>query len=174
MLKNNKSKAFTFICSFLPGAAEMYLGFMKNGLTLMLAFFISFMLPTALRAGDMFIALVFVVWFYGFFHARNIATSDEATFAAMEDKYIWEEFIGSKIKLDSVVANKWFAAILILIGVCALWNNVFDVVCRYIPESIWNEIYPIIRTIPGTVFSILIIVAGIMLIKGKKESIDGE
>lgn len=174
MLKNNKSKAFTFICSFLPGAAEMYLGFMKNGLTLMLAFFISFMLPTALGAGDMFIALVFVVWFYGFFHARNIATSDEATFAAMEDKYIWEEFIGSKIKLDSVVANKWFAAILILIGACALWNNVLDIVCRYIPEAIWNDIYPILSGIPGAVFAILIIVAGVMLIKGKKESIDEE
>lgn len=172
MLRNNKSKAFTFICSFLPGAAEMYLGFMKNGLTLMLAFFISFMLPTALGAGDIFIALVFVVWFYGFFHARNLAGSDEATFAAMEDRYIWEEFCESKnIKLDKVVANKWFAVILILIGVSALWNRVFDIVCRYIPESVWNDIYPVIDAVPGLVFAILVIIAGIVLIKGKKESL---
>ena len=154
MVKSNKSKAFTFICSFLPGAAEMYLGLMKNGLTLMLAFFISFMLPSALRAGDIFIAFVFVVWFFGFFHARNIAGLSDDAFAALEDKYIWEEFTGS--------------------GVCVLWNNISDIVCRYIPEAIWNDIYPILSGIPGAVFAILIIVAGVMLIKGKKESIDEE
>ncbi len=174
MVKSNKSKAFTFICSFLPGAAEMYLGLMKNGLTLMLAFFISFMLPTALRAGDIFMAFVFVIWFFGFFHARNIAGLSDDAFAALEDKYIWEEFTGSKLNIDSVVANKWFAAILILIGVCVLWNNISDIVCRYIPEAIWNDIYPILSGIPGAVFAILIIVAGVMLIKGKKESIDEE
>ena len=175
MVQKKKSNAFTFICSFLPGAAEMYMGFMKNGLTLMLVFFASFMLPTALRAGDIFIALVFVVWFYGFFHARNLASCDNDTFAAMEDKYIWEEFCDNKkIRLDSIKTNKWFALILIIIGVGALWNNIFDIVCRYIPESIWNDIYPIISAIPGVVFAILIIVAGILLIKGKKESIEND
>ncbi len=173
MVQKKKNKTLTFIFSLLPGAAEMYMGLMKNGLSLMLLFFASFMLPTMLRAGDIFIALVFVVWFYGFFHARNIAGSNEEEFAAIKDMYIWEEFGGQNaIKLDSKRANKILAAILIIIGVSALWNNVFDIVCRYIPENIWDEIYPIISAVPGVVVAILIIVAGIMLIKGKKESIE--
>ncbi len=35
-----KSRFFTFIFSFCPGAAEMYMGFMKNGVTLMAIFFL--------------------------------------------------------------------------------------------------------------------------------------
>ncbi len=172
MVQKKKNKTLTFLCSLLPGAAEMYMGFMKNGLTLMLIFFASFMLPTVIGAGDIFIALVFVVWFYGFFHARNIANSDDEAFAQLKDKYIWEEFSGKTgIRLDSSKANKWIAAILIIIGASALWNNIADIAVRYIPESAWNEIYPIISAVPGLIFAILVIIAGIMLIKGKKESI---
>ncbi|MBR5361311.1 MAG: hypothetical protein IK123_10515, partial [Lachnospiraceae bacterium] len=78
------------------------------------------------------------------------------------------------LKLDEVVANKWFAAILILIGISALWNNIFNIVCKYIPEAIWDDIYPIISAIPGAFFAILIIIAGIMLVKEKKKSITDE
>ncbi|MBR5359864.1 MAG: hypothetical protein IK123_03145 [Lachnospiraceae bacterium] len=172
MVQKKKNKTLTFIFSLLPGAAEMYMGLMKNGLSLMLIFFASFMLPTMLRAGDIFMALVFVVWFFGFFHARNVASSNDEEFAAIKDMYIWEEFDGNLgIKLDSKKANRILAAILIIIGVSALWNNVFDIVCRYIPENIWDEMYPVISAIPGVVVAILIIAAGIILIKGKKESI---
>ena len=172
MVQKKKNKTLTFIFSLLPGAAEMYMGLMKNGLSLMLIFFASFMLPTMLRAGDIFIALVFVVWFFGFFHARNVANSNDEEFAAIKDMYIWEEFDGNLgIKLDSKKANRILAAILIIIGVSALWNNVFDIVCRYIPENIWDEMYPVISAIPGVVVAIIIIAAGIILIKGKKESI---
>ena len=34
-----KSKGWTFICSLLPGAGEMYMGFMKQGAVLMTLFF---------------------------------------------------------------------------------------------------------------------------------------
>ena len=42
MKQKKKNKFFTFIFSLLPGAAEMYMGFMKNGLSMMVMFFISF------------------------------------------------------------------------------------------------------------------------------------
>ena len=175
MVQKKKNKTLTFLFSLLPGAAEMYMGLMKNGLSLMLIFFASFMLPTMLRAGDIFIALVFLVWFFGFFHARNVANTGDEEFAALKDMYIWEEFGGrDAIKLDSKKANRIFAAILIIIGVSALWNNIFDIVCRYIPENIWDEIYPVINSIPGVVVAVLIIVAGIVLIKGKKEGISDD
>ena len=43
MKQKKKSRFLTFIFSFLPGAAEMYMGFMKNGFSLMMIFFLSFM-----------------------------------------------------------------------------------------------------------------------------------
>ena len=39
MKPKKKNKFFTFLCSFLPGAAEMYMGFMKMGISLLVVFF---------------------------------------------------------------------------------------------------------------------------------------
>ena len=38
MKQQKKGKFFTFIFSFIPGAAEMYMGFMKQGVSLMADF----------------------------------------------------------------------------------------------------------------------------------------
>ena len=38
-MSRKKSKGWTFICSLLPGAGEMYMGFMKQGVSIMGLFF---------------------------------------------------------------------------------------------------------------------------------------
>ena len=38
-----------------------------------------------------------------------------------------------------------------------------------IPEAWWDAIYPVVSKIPGILISIIIIIAGIKLISGKKE-----
>ena len=40
MKTKKKSRFLSFCFSFLPGAAEMYMGFMKTGMSLMLVFFL--------------------------------------------------------------------------------------------------------------------------------------
>ena len=40
-MKNKKSRFWVFVFSFLPGAGEMYMGFMKMGLSLMLGFMLT-------------------------------------------------------------------------------------------------------------------------------------
>ena len=72
MKQQKKNSFFTLVFSFMPGAAEMYMGFMKNGLSLMGIFALGFIIPVVLRVNDVFILPVIVVWFYGFFHARNL------------------------------------------------------------------------------------------------------
>ena len=61
---------FVFCFSFIPGAVEMYMGFMKNGVSLMVTFMVfcvglmlDFSLLSGLAAG-----LAVVTWFYAFFH----------------------------------------------------------------------------------------------------------
>ena len=73
MKQKKKNKFFTFIFSLLPGAAEMYMGFMKNGLSMMIIFFITFLPMAAFNSMEFMMLLSAVVWFYGFFHARNSA-----------------------------------------------------------------------------------------------------
>ena len=57
MKQKKKSRFLTFIFSFLPGAAEMYMGFMKNGFSLMMIFFLSF-IPAMLFDGLGFLMML--------------------------------------------------------------------------------------------------------------------
>ena len=71
MKQKKKNKFFTFIFSLLPGAAEMYMGFMKNGLSMMVMFFISFVPMILFDYMEFMMLLSIVLWFYGFFYAMN-------------------------------------------------------------------------------------------------------
>ena len=171
MKPTKKNSFFTFIFSFLPGAAEMYMGFMKNGFSLMAVFALLcallFLGPTA--------PLVAIVWFYGFFHARNLAKLDDASFAAFEDVYVWEEFEGGKkLNIPSGKLRTGFAVVLLFLGVSMIWSYVSDIVIKFIPEAYWDYMYPAIKDIPSLVVAIILIVLGIVLIRGKKKTLTEE
>ena len=173
MKQKRKSRFFTFIFSFIPGAAEMYMGFMKNGVTLMLAFFMSFLPFTFLSSLGILSLIGGVVWFFAFFHARNVAGLSDEEFYSMEDKYIWEEFSDFKgIGVERNTLRKWIAVILIVLGVAQLWNYIYELMVRMIPESYWDVIYPVLRDIPQVVMAILVILFGVYLIIGKKKELD--
>lgn len=173
MKPKRKNTFFTFVCSFLPGAAEMYMGFMKMGVGLMAIFFACLMIPGLFRLSDVTIGAAALVWFYGFFHARNMAACDSAEFESITDHYIWEEFNrGKAIHLPEGTARKWLSACLILLGAGILWNNFADLADRMIPDYLWETLAPIVHNIPEVVLSVFLIILGIYLIRGKKEELD--
>ena len=176
MKQKKKNKFFTFIFSLLPGAAEMYMGFMKNGLSMMIIFFITFLPMAAFNSMEFMMLLSAVVWFYGFFHARNIAGLDDCDFNDLNDIYIWEEFGDFKWKdYDNKKIAKWIAILFIFIGVAQLWDYLFyEIICRLIPGDYWNDIYPVIKDIPQVIFAILFIIIGINMIRGKKKELDSK
>jgi hypothetical protein len=174
MKQKRRNRFFTFIFSFLPGAAEMYMGFMKNGVTLMSLFFLSFA-PMVFFSSLEFISVIgVIVWFYGFFHARNYAAMNDAEFFGMEDRFVWEELGDVQIKafhIKSETVKKWIAAALIFIGVAQLWDYFFDAMVRLIPESYWDHIYPFLREVPQVALAVLFIVVGFRMILGKKKEL---
>ena len=173
MKQKRKNRFFTFIFSLLPGAAEMYMGFMKNGLTLMVLFFLSFIPMVFFSSLEFLMALGVVIWFFGFFHARNYASMTDDEFDVMEDKYIWEEFDELKtFRIENRTVKKIIAAVLILIGVGQLWNYFSSILFNLIPDALWETVYPIVREIPQFVLAIVFIVIGVFMIKGKKRELD--
>ena len=173
MKQKRKNRFFTFIFSFLPGAAEMYMGFMRNGLSLMLLFVLSFTPVFYFSTFEFLTVIGVVVWFFGFFHARNYASMDEQEFAAMTDLYIWEEFADIKaVRLSNNTAKKWVAAFLIVIGVAQLWMYFSDFIYHLIPDRYWEDLYPMIRNIPQVIISILLIMIGVKMIAGKKKELE--
>lgn len=172
MKPKKKNNVFTFFCSFLPGAAEMYMGFMRMGISLMALFFLTFMIPAMFNANDVFICLAFTVWFYGFFHARNLSACDDEAFELLKDQFIWEEFIeGKPVKISEKIGRKWIAGILIFLGMGILWSNFRSIIYNLIPDELWEELYPIVANIPGTVIAVIIIIVGVRMILGKKEEL---
>jgi len=149
------------------------MGFMKNGFSLMLCFLLPFALIVIYGGLDFLMPICAVMWFYGFFHARNYAGMDDMTFDAMTDKYIWEEFSDLNFsKVSGKTAKKWIAAALIVIGAALIWDYFSGILYRLIPEGYWDDIYPALSNIPQVVISILMVIVGIRMVVGKKKELD--
>lgn len=176
MKTKKKNRFFTFCFSFLPGAAEMYMGFMKTGVSMMLLFFAVIMLTVCLNQGVVAMIGV-VVWFYGFFHANHLAGLSDEEFREVKDDYVLG--IDGIPGVRSIVEahHKWVAGILIFLGVCFLWNSMEDMLravlpdmYQFIPRMMWR----IGNYIPSLVIGVAIIFVGIKMIVGKGASLPDE
>lgn len=175
MKQQKKNKIFTFIFSFIPGAVEMYMGFMKQGISLMALFLVSLAVPFSTRFFEILALSAVLVWFYGFFHARNLVSLPEELFDALEDHFVWEGVLEEKsFKISSPTLRKWAAGILIAIGGIILWDNFSAIIYNLIPDRYWDELYPIIDRFPQVVIAVLIIAIGFKMMAGKKEELNGD
>ena len=172
-MRPKKKNAFmTFIFSFMPGAAELYMGFNKCGISL-LSIFMIFAFTTFSGISNLFLGLAAIIYIAGFFHARSVASMTDEEFAVFEDKYIWEEYLGdSKLNISDGKVRTWGAILLIIFGTSILWGYIKDIFCRIIPDSMWDDLYPIVDGLPQIVIAVILIVIGVLLIKGKKKEID--
>ncbi len=172
-MTKKKSGFWTFIFSLMPGAAEMYMGFMKMGVSLMGLFFLLAM------AGILFGQIIFimadvVVWFYAFFHAHNLRAMDDDEFYALEDGYLFCLDDSGKGFWDQTVASRYrklAAIVLILVGVLILWNNFMDLLHHILPDFLKDMIYILSYRVPQAVLGVAIIVAGVWMIRGKKQEL---
>lgn len=179
-MKAQKRGFFNFIFSFLPGAAEMYMGFMKMGASLMLGFFGMIGIIGFLGLSDAFMMIPIVLYFYSFFHARNIATCRPEVFAGLQDDYFWNELLdGKEINIKSETAKKIGAWALIIAGVSMLWNLITDPIMDGLRafadltgmQFIYDAVDGFIYSLPRLVVAIVIIAVGVKLIRGKKKNL---
>lgn len=177
MKQKKKSRFFSFCFAFMPGAAEMYMGFMKMGFSIMAIFLLTVLVGVAFRAEEVLLFVCALEWFYAFFHARNIATCDDAEFNELKDLYIWEDF-GDFGKINNGVNafRKYIAYILIIAGIIALWGYAEEMVIMFIPDDFYEVYHNVIRNcfdnVPRIAISIALIVFGAKMIKGKKMELD--
>ncbi len=174
-MQRKKSRFWSFIWSFIPGAGDMYLGFMKMGVSLMLAFMVLVAIAGLTNIGALAVFPI-AMWFYSFFHANNLAGLDDQTFMAVEDKFLfglneWDgiEKFGARMTDKK---KKGVAAIFILIGVIMLWQAAFSLLCDIFgwDNVVLRQIYFFMRDdVPRFVVAIAIIWAGLVMIRGKKD-----
>lgn len=170
MRKGNGVWRFCF--SLLPGAGEMYMGFMKQGAVLM-TLFLGCCAMSSWLSLDVFGFILPVIWFYGFFHVHNLAGLPDEEFYSMEDTFQAEEW-----KILNVVgqdrSRRYFAWALILIGSAGIWQIVTRSVTKVLNHyglsvQIWKDVT---NNVPQVIFSIIIIYIGVQMVKGKKQQLE--
>lgn len=117
--------------SVIPGAVEMYYGCMKLGLSIMCLFFGSIFVTTFLECGPLAF-FICITWFYGFFHARNMASLSDQELQAITDEYIIdiEKVLTNQNNGElskSLLQKSFVQIILIFIGLTLIWGG-----CRYL------------------------------------------
>lgn len=173
-----KNGFFTFCCSLIPGAGEMYLGFMKEGISVMLLMMGAFMLTSFFRL-DVCVYLLPVIWFYSFFNVHNKASLSDEEFYALEDDYLFhmDRVIPQKGQLSGKQTTI-FAWILILLGVSILWGSVIREIVRiighYVSETVLQAVEYFLYHLPQYAIAVFLIAAGVYLIRHKKEELDQE
>lgn len=173
-MQKKKSRFWLFIWSLVPGAGQMYLGFMKMGLSLMLGFMVLIAVASLTNLGVLAIFPI-ALYIYSFFHANNLGALNDAEFYSIKDQYLFGmEGLDSLETMRVNISQKYrkiAAAVLIVIGLIMLWNMGFDILVDIFG---WNNYY--LRQIgyfmndrmPRMVIAIAVIWIGISLIRGKK------
>ncbi|MBQ8519338.1 MAG: hypothetical protein IJ455_07055 [Agathobacter sp.] len=114
-----------------------------------------------------------LIWFYSFFHARNLRACEEEEFQSLEDDFIWSSIFAEKnIQISNPLVRKGLAWAFIVGGAVLLWDNFSSMLYRMIPDEFWNILAPFIQSVPEIAVAILIIYIGLRMIKGKKEELD--
>lgn len=150
----------------------MYMGFMRTGTELMLFFLGMIMIPSFLGLEGLSILAV-VIWAYGFFHANHLASLSDEEFTQVEDNDIlgMELFQKGKKKLQG--NSRGIAVLLIVLGIWLLWGTGVDMLWAYrvLPEYIYELLFTISDYVPRLAASVLIIVLGVHMIRGKKKEL---
>lgn len=159
-MKHSKRVALFF--SLMPGAGHMYLGLVRQGIQLMLLFFSTIFISSSLDI-DFIMIFIPVIWFYSIFDVRLKSQKEDPMVDV--DLPLFADVASMKYFSNSNLVEKYIAYILILMGVFSMINNLLiPVLSKYID-------YYYIRCGKSLIISIILILIGIHMIKGKKSNL---
>lgn len=171
-MQKQKRGFWLFIFSLIPGAGEMYMGFKKQGISIMLLFW-SVIAIAAWSGMNWFIFLIPIIWFYSFFNVHNLKCLSEEEFYSIEDSYILHmDRLGTDI--DSIIFGhrKTISILLIIFGAAILWNNIVDFFYMILPSRLANILGTFAYHLPQIIIAIAIILAGWYLLTRKKDELN--
>lgn len=173
-MTKQKRGLWLFIFSLIPGAGEMYMGFRRQGISIMLLFWAIIAFSAGTGVG-WFLMFLPVLWFYSFFNVHNLKSLTEEEFYSIEDTYI--------LHLDELLgdADGFFhkhrtliAVLMIVLGVSILWNNFLDILYWFLPSYFFEFLSTFNYRLPQVIMAVLIIAAGIYILSKKKQELDHE
>lgn len=173
-MQKQKKGFWLFIFSLIPGAGEMYMGFKKQGISIMLLFWSMIAVAASINMGQLVLFLP-IIWFYSFFNVHNLKSLSEEEFHCVEDTYVLhlDKLIGDADHLLSKYRTI-VAVLLIVFGISILWNNLISVLTWILPRSLSDFLYTLTYHLPQIVIAVAIILAGLYILSGKKKELDAK
>ena len=154
-----------FLTSCLSGCGQMYQGYMKRGISLLLLFFAIFVVMTFLSLTPLAFLLP-VVWAYAFFDSYNLRARLEDG-AAPEDAYLFGLSEMDQRQMRALLGRRHslIGWVLVALGVYMLYDTVLDQM-----DWLWNSwLYSLLRyDVPRLAVTVLVIALGVWFIRGPK------
>lgn len=167
---HRKNPFLTFCFSCIPGAGQMYLGFLKRGCSLLLLFSGTIAIAGFLNL-EFLLFLIPVLWFFSFFDALNINGMPDEKYAELTDGFLVPEDSQISHHLNLTSYRIPFAIILILFGIIWLLQNISDLFTRLGIPYIGYYMRHITSIFPQFILSVALIWLGIHLIATKKQEL---
>ncbi len=174
-MTRQKNKILTFIFALIPGAGQMFLGFMKRGLSLVL-YVVAIACIAMMLSMEELIILVPPVWMYAFFDAINLNGCDEEHFSKIKDDYITFDIIPGmrNIPVFSDDTRKLWGKGMIYIGIAFLCFNILNIIGQLAYFLDLNKFGWIINDLlhysPRIIISVILIMMGKSLISGNRKN----
>lgn len=147
------------VLSFIPGAGHMYLGIMKRGLQLMVAFFGLIAVSNVFYSADFIGLFSVIVWFYSVFDCYHIRKK-------LQHGEIVEEDLFFNIDLKKInLTHAGLAAV--VIGGVILLNEALDQMIYMSRRFYFDPI--VFRFLRNSIFPVLLITLGLFLIRKAKK-----
>lgn len=171
-MTKQKRGLWVFLFSLIPGAGEMYMGFRKQGISIMLLFWTIIALASGTNMGWLLMFLP-ILWFYSFFNVHNLKSLTEDEFYSIEDTYVLhlDQLIGDADELLRKYRTV-IAVLLIVFGISILWTNFMDLLYWFLPSYVVEFLSSFSYRFPQIIIAIAIITAGFYILSKKKHSLE--
>ena len=168
MLKNG---LLTLLFAFIPGAGQMYQGYMKRGLSLMLMCCVIGVLAMLFAPIALFLMLVFM---YSFFDTLNLRAQIALGNAPADDYLVHLDPKDKRLARLLLDSHKLVGWALIAFGALIAYENIImnllnDVLWRWGRDSVvFRAFYLVMDQLPEVLVCVVLIVCGIWLVKGPR------
>ena len=166
-----KNGILTFLFAFIPGAGQMYQGYMKRGLSLILICCAICMVAALISPAAFFLI---VVWMYSFFDTFNLRAQIATGTAPADDYLVHFDPKDKRLVQMMLDSHKLVGWTLIVFGVLIAYENILmnalnDLMWRWGQNNpFFRAFYLVMDQLPQVVVCVALIVCGIWLVKGPK------
>lgn len=168
-MKKNGILTLLFAC--IPGAGQMYQGYMKRGLSLITLFFLCIMAGMLLEP---LVLTALIVWMYSFFDTFNLRAQFIAGTAPADDYLVHFNTKDARLTLFFRDSHKLVGWALIALGAMVAYQNIImrvlgDVMWRWGQNSpFFHAVYLMLDELPEVVVCVALVVCGLWLVRGPK------